>query len=171
MRNAGLEEAQAGIKIAGRNINNFRYADDTTLMEESEEELKSLLMKVKEESEKAGLKLNIQKTKIIASSPITSLQIDGETVETVADFIFLGSKITADGDCSHIIKGHLLLERKVMTNLDSILKSRDITLPTKVHLVNVIVFPVVMDGCESWTKRKLSTEELMLLNCGVGEDS
>ena len=171
MRNTGLEEAQAGIKIAGRNINNFRYADDTTLMEESEEELKSLLMKVKEESEKAGLKLNIQKTKIIASSPITSLQIDGETVETVADFIFLGSKITADGDCSHEIKRHLLLERKVMTNVDSILKSRDITLPTKVPLIKVMVFPVVMYGCESWTKRKLSTEELMLLNCGVGEDS
>ena len=140
-------------------------------MAESEEELKNLLMKVKEESEKAGLKLNIQKTKIIASSPITSLQIDGETVEIVADFILGGSKITADGDCSHEIKRHLLLERKVMTNVDSILKSRDITLPTKVPLIKVMVFPVVMYGCESWTKRKLSTEELMLLNCGVGEDS
>ena len=135
MRNAGLKEAQAGIKIAGRNTNNLRYADDTTIMAESEEELKSLLMKVKEETEKAGLKLNIQKTKIMASDPITSWQIDGETVQTVADFIFLGSKITADGDCSHETKRHLLLGRKVMTNLDSILKSRDITLPTKVHLV------------------------------------
>ena len=140
MRNAGLEEAQAGIKIARRNINNLRYADDTTLMAESEEELKSLLMKVKEENEKAGLKLNIQKTKIIASGPITSWQIDGETVERVADFIFLGSKITSDGDCSHEIKRWLLLGRKVMTNLDSILKSRDITLPTKVHLVKVWFF-------------------------------
>ena len=139
MRNAGLEEAQAGIKIAGRNINNLSYADDTTLMAESEE-LKSLLMKVKEESEKVGLKLNIQKTKVMASGPITSWEIDGETVETVADFIFLGSKITADGDCSHEIKRHLLLERKVMTNLDSVLKSRDITLPTKVHLVKAMVF-------------------------------
>ena len=148
MRNAGLE-AQAGIKIAGRNINNLRYADDTTLMAESEEELKSLLMKVKEESEKAGLKLNIQITKIIASGPITSWQIDGETVEIVADFIFLDSKITADGDCSHEIKRHLLLERKVMTSLDSILKSRDITLPTKVHLVKAMVCPVIMYGCES----------------------
>ena len=153
MRNAGLKEAQAGIKIAGRNINNFRYADDTTLTAESEE-LKSLLMKVKEESEKVGLKLNIQKTKIMASSPITSWEMDGETVETVADFIFLGSKITADGDSSHEIKRHLLLGRKVMTNLDSILKSRDITLPTKVHLVKVMVFPVVMYGCESWTIKK-----------------
>ena len=152
MRNTGLEETQAGIKIAGRNINNLRYADNTTLMAESEEELKSLLMKV--ESEKVGLKLNIQKTKITASSPITSWEIDGETVETVSDFIFLGSKITADGDCSHEIKGHLLLGRKVMTNLDSILKSRDITLPTKVHLVKVMVFPVVMYGCESWTVKK-----------------
>ena len=168
MRNAGLEEA--GIKIAGRNSNNLRYADDTTLMAESEEELKSLLMKVKEETEKVGLKLNFQKTKIMASGPITSLQIDGETVETVADFIFLGSKITADGDCSHEIKRCLLLERKVMTNLDSILKSRDITLPTKICLVKAMVFPVVIYGCESWTI-KLSTEELMLLNCGVGEDS
>ena len=155
MRNAGLEEAQAGIKIAGRNINNLRYVDDTTLMAESEEELKSLLMKVKEESEKVGLKLNIQKTKIMASSPITSWEIGGETVETVADFIFRGSKITADGDCSHEIKGHLLLGRKVMTNLDSILKSRDITLPTKVHLIKAMVFPVVMYGCESWTVKKV----------------
>ena len=150
MRNAGLEEAQAGIKIAGRNINNLRNADDTTLMAESEEKLKSLLMKVKE-SEKVGLKLNIQKTKIMASGPITSWQIDGETVEAVSDFIFGGSKITADGDCSHEIKRHLLLGRKVMANLDSILKSRDITLPTKVHLVKAMVFPVVMYGCESWT--------------------
>ena len=150
MRNAGLEEAQAGIKIAGRNINNLRYTDDTTLMAESEE-LKSLLMKVKEEREKAGLKLNIQKTKIMASSPITAWQIDGETV---ADFIFLGSKITADGDCSHEIKRRLLLGRKASTNLDSILKSRDITLATKVHLVKAMVFPVVMCGCESWTIKK-----------------
>ena len=144
MRKAGLEEAQAGIKIAGRNINNLRYADDTTLMAESEEELKCLFMKVKEESEKVGLKLNIQKMKIMASGPITSWETNGETVETVADFIFLGSKITADGDCSHDIKRCLLLGRKVMTNLDSILKSRDITLPTNVHLVKVMVFPVVM---------------------------
>ena len=151
MRNPGLEEAQAGIKIARRNMNNLRYANDTTLMAESEEELKSLLMKVKEESEKVGLKLNIQKTKIMASGPITSWQIDGETVETVADFIFLGSKITEDVDCSHEIKRHLLLGRKVMTNLDSILKSRDITLSRKVHLVKAMVFPVVMYGCESWT--------------------
>ena len=154
MRNAGLEETQAGIKIARRNINHLRYADDTTLMAESEEELKSLLMKVKEESEKAGLKLNIQKTKIMASSPITSWQIDGETVETMTDFIFGGSKITADGDCSHEIKRRLLLGRKVMTNLDSILKIRDITLPTEVCLVNAMVFPVVMYGCESWTIKK-----------------
>ena len=153
MRNTGLEEAQAGIKIAGRNINNLRYADDTTLMAESEE-LKSLLMKVKEESEKVGLKLNIQKTKIMASGPTTSWEIDGETEETVADFIFWVSKITADGDCSYEIKRRLLLERKVMTNLDSILKSRDITLPTKVHLVKAMVFPVVMYGCESWTIKK-----------------
>ena len=153
MRNAGLEETQAGIKIARRNINNLRYADDTTLMAESEE-LKSLLMKVKEESEKVGLKLNIQKTKIMASGPITSWEIDGETVETVSDFIFLGSKITADGGCSHEIKRHLLLGRKVMTNLDSIFKSRDITLPTKVRLVKAMVFPVVMYGCESWTVKK-----------------
>ena len=170
MRNAWLEEAQAGIKIAKRNINNLRYADDTTLMAESEE-LKSLLMKVKEESEKVGLKLNIQKTKFMASGPVASWQIDGETVETVADFIFLGSKSTADGDCSHEIKRRLLLGRKVMTNLDSILKSRDTALPTKVRLVKAMVFPVVMYGCESWTIKKLSAEELMLLNCGVGEDS
>ena len=149
MRNAGLEEAQAGIKIAGRNINNIRYADDTTLMAESKEELKSLLMKVKEESEKVDLKFNIQKTKIMASGPITSWQIDGETVETVIDIIFLGSKITAEGDCSHKIKRWLLLGRKAMTNLDSILKSRDITLLTKVHLVKAVVFPVIMQGCES----------------------
>ena len=154
MRNAGLEEAQAGIKIAGRNINNLRYADDTTLMAESEEELKSLLMKVKVESEKVGLKLNIQKTKIKASGPITSWQTDGETVDTVADLIFLGSRVTADGDCSHEIKKRLLLGRKVMTNLDSMLKSRDITLSTKVHLVKAMVFPVVMYGCESWTIKK-----------------
>ena len=150
MRNAGLE-TQTGIKIAGRNINNLRYADDTTLMAESEEELKSLLMRVKEESEKVGLKLNIQKTKIMASGPNTSWEIDGETV---SDFIFLGSKITADDDCSHEIKRHLLLRRKVMTNLDSIFKSRDITLPTKVHPVKAMVFPVVMYGCESWTVKK-----------------
>ena len=149
MRNTGLEEAQAGIRIAGRNISNLRYADDTTLMAEREEELKSLLMKVKEESEKFGLKLNIQKTKIMASGPITSWQIDGETVETVADFIFLGSKITADGACSHESKSCLLVGRKVMTNLDSIFKSRDITLSTTVHLVKAMVFPVVMYGCES----------------------
>ena len=154
MRNSGLEEAQSGIKIARRNVNNLRYADDTTLMAESEEELKRLLMKVKEESEKVGLKITIQKTKIMASSPITSWRIDGETVEMVADFIFLGSKITAGGDCSHEIKKCLLLGRKVMTNLDSILKSRDITLPTKVCLVKAMVFPVVMYGCESWTIKK-----------------
>ena len=154
MRNTGLEETQAGIKIAGRNINNLRYTDDTTFMAESEEELKSLLMKVKEVSEKVGLKLNIQKTKIMASGPITSQQIDGETVDMVADFIFLGSKITADGDCSHEIKRCLLLGRKVKTNLDSILKSRDITLPIKVHLVKAMVFPVVMYRCESWTVKK-----------------
>ena len=154
MRNAGLEEAQAGIKIAKRNINNLRYADGTTLVSESEEELKSLLMKVKEESEKVGLKLNIQKIKILASGPITSWEIDGETVETVSDFIFLGSKITADGNCGHEIKRFLLLERTVMTNLDSILKSRDINLPTTVHLVKAMVFPVVMQGCESWTVKK-----------------
>ena len=149
MRNAGLEEAQAGIKIAGRNINNHRYADDTALMEESEEELKSFLMKVKERNEKVGLKLNIQKSKIMASGPITSWQIDGETMETV-----MGSKITADGDCSHEIKRHLLLGRKAMTNLDSILKSTDITLLTKVHIVKALIFPVIMYGCESWTIKK-----------------
>ena len=154
MRNAGLEEAQAGIKFAGRNINNLRYADDTTLMAESEEELKSLMMKVKEESEKVGLKLNIQKTKIMASGPITSSQIGGETVETMSDFIFLGSKITADGDCCHEIKRRLLLGRKVITHLDCILKSRDITLSTKVHLVKAMVFPVVLHGYESWTMKK-----------------
>ena len=153
MRNAGLEEAQAGIKIAGKNINNVRYVDDTTLMAESEK-LNSLLMKVKEESEKVGLKLNIQKMKIMSSGPTTSWEIDGETVETVSDFIFLGSKITADGDCSHEIKRRLLLGRKGMTNLDSIFKSRDITLPTKVWLVKAMVFPVVMYGCESWTVKK-----------------
>ena len=153
MRNAGLEKAQAGIKVAGRNTNNLRYADDTTLMAESEE-LKSLLMKVKEESEKVGLKLNIQKTKIMASSPITSWQIDGETEKIGSDFTFWGSKITADGDCSHEIKRRLLLGKKVMTNLDSVLKSRDITLPTKVPLVKAMVFPVVMYECESWTLKK-----------------
>ena len=171
MRNAGLEEAQAGIKIARRNINNLRYADNTTLMAESEEELKSLLMKVKKESEKVDLKLNIQKTKIMASGSITSWQIDGETAETVLDFIFLGSRITADGDCSHEIKRCLLLGRKVMTKPDTIFKSRDITLPTKVGLVKAMVFPVVMYGCESWTVKKLSAKKLMLLNYGVGEDS
>ena len=160
MRNAGLEEAQAGIKIAGRNINNLRYADDTTLMAESEEEFKSLLMKVKEESEKVGLKLSIQKTKIMASGPITSWQRDGEPVEIVVDFISGGSKITADGDCSHAIKRHLLLGRKVMTNLDSIFKSRDITLSTKVHLVKTMVFPVVMYGCESWTLKKAKCQRI-----------
>ena len=154
MRNAGLEETQAGIKIAGRNINNLRYADDSTLMAESEEELKSLLIKVKVESEQVGLKLNIQKTKIMASGPITSWEIDGETVETVSDFIVLGSKITADGDCSYEIKRHLLPGKKAMTNLDSIFKSRDTTLPTKVCLVKAMVFPVVMYGCESWTVKK-----------------
>ena len=154
MRNARLEEAQAEIKIAGRNINNLRYADDTTFMAESEEELRSLLMKVKEESEKVGLKLNIQKTKIMVSGPITSWEIDGETVETVSDFIFLVSKITADGDYSHEIKRRLLLGRKVMTNLDSILKSRDITLSTKVRLVKAMVFPVIVCGCESWNINK-----------------
>ena len=155
MRNAGLEETQAGIKIAGRNINNLRYADDTTLMAESEDELKSLLMKVKEDSKKVGLKLNIWKTKIMASGPITSWEIDGETVGTVSDFIFRGSKITADGDCSHEIKRCLLFGRKAMTNLDNILKSRDVTLPTKVHLVKAMVFPVVMYGCEIWTIKKM----------------
>ena len=163
MRNAGLEEAQAGIKIAGRNINNLRYADDSTLMTESKEKLKSLLLKVKE-SEKAGLKLNTQKTKIMASGPITLLQTDEGTIETVTDFIFLGSKITADGDCSHEIKRACYLEKKAITNLDSILKSRDITLPTKVCIVKGMVFPVARYGCESWTIK-------MLLNCGVEEDS
>ena len=160
MRNAGLEEAQAGIKIAGRNTNNLRYADDTTLMAESEKELKSLLMKVKEESEKVGLKLNIQKTKIMASGPITSWQINGETMETVTDFILEGSKITADGDCSHEIIRCLLLGRKVMTNLYSILQSRDITLSTKVRLIKSIVFPVVMYGCESWTIKKAEHQRI-----------
>ena len=162
MRNAKLDEAQAGIKTAGRNINDLRYRDDTTLMVESEQDLKSLLMKVKEESEKVGLELNIQKTKIMASGPITLWEIDGETVETVADFIFGVSKITADGDCSHEIKRHLLLGRKVMTNLDSILKSKDITLPTKVHLVKARheVFPVVMYRCESWTMKKAEHQRI-----------
>ena len=161
MRNAGVEEAQAGFKIAGRNINNLRYANDTTLVAESEEELKSLLMKVKEDSEKVGLKLNIQKTKIMASGPITSWQIDREIVATMADFIFWGSKITADGDCSHEIKGHLLLGRKVMTNLNSILKSRGIiTLPTKVRLFKAVVSPVVMYGCESWTVKKAERQRI-----------
>ena len=160
MRNTGLEEAQAGIKIAGRNINNLRYADDTTLMAETKEELKSLLMKVKEESEKVDLRLNIQKTKIMTSSPITSWEIDGETVETVSDFIFFGSKITADGDCSHEIKRPLLLGRKVMTNLDNILKSRYITLSTKVRLVKAMVFSVVVYGCESWTMKKAEHQRI-----------
>ena len=161
MQNAGLDEAQAGIKIAGRNINNLKYADDTTLMAESEEELKGLLMKVKEESEKVGLKLNIQKTKIMASGPITSWPVDGETMETVRDFIFLGSSVTADhGDCSHEIKRCLLPGRKVMTNLDSVLKSRDITLPTKVSLIKVMVFPLVMCGCESWTIKKAEHQKI-----------
>ena len=154
MRNFGRDEAQSGIKIAGRNINNLRYADETTLRAETKKELKSLLMKVKEESEKAGLKLNIQKTKTMASGPITSWQIDGETLETVADFIFWGSRITADSDCSHEIKRCLLLERKVMTNLDSMLKCRDITLPTKVRVVKAMVFPVIKYGCKSWTVKK-----------------
>ena len=172
MRNPGLEEAQAGIKIAGRNINNLRYADDTTFMAENEEELKSLLMKVKEESEKVGLKLNIQKTKVMASGPITSWEIDGETVETMSDFMFFGSKITADGECSHEIKRCLLFERKVMTNLDSILKSRDITLSTKICLVKAIVFPVVMYRCESWTIKKTGCRRIDAFElCGVGEDS
>ena len=171
MRNAGLEEAQAGIKIAGRNISSLRYADDTTLMAENKEELKSLLRKVKEEIEKVGLKLNIQKTKIMASGPITLSQIDGKTVETVADFIFLGSKITADGDCSHEIKRRLLLGRKTMTNLDSLLKNWDITLPTKVNLINALVFPVVLYGCESWTLKKVEHQRIDAFECGVGEDS
>ena len=160
MRKAGLEEAQAGIKIARRNINNLRYADNTTLMAESEEELKSLLMKMKEESEKVGLKLNIQKTKIMASGPITSWEVDGETVETVSDFIFWGSKITADGDCSHEIKRRLLIERKAIANLDSILKSKDITLPAKVPLVKALVFPVVMYRCESWTIKEAEHQRI-----------
>ena len=171
MRNAGLKEAQAGIQITRRNINYLRYADDTTLMAESEEELKNLLMKVKEESGKVGLKLNIQKMKIMASGPITSWQIDGERVETVADFIFLGSKITADGDCSHEIKRCLLLGRKVKTKLDSILKSRDITLPTNVHLVKAMVFPAVMYRCESWTVKKAECQRIDAFAYGVGEDS
>ena len=171
MKNAGLEETQAGIKIAGRNINNLRYADDTTLMAESEEKLKSLLMKVKVESEKVGFKFNSQKAKIMASGPITSWEIDGETVETLSDFIFLGSKITADGDCSHEIKRCLLLGRKVMTNLDSIFKSRDITLPTKVCLIKVMVFPVVIYGCESWTMKKAERRRIDTFELGVGEDS
>ena len=160
MRNAGLEETQAGIKIAGRNINHLRYADDTILMAESEDELKSLLMKVKEESEKAGLKLNIQKTKIMASGPITSWEIDGETEETVSDFIFWSSKITADGNCSHEIKRCLLFGRNVMSNLDSRFKSRDITLSTKVHLVKALFFPVVMYGCESWIVKKAECQRI-----------
>ena len=160
MRNSGLEEAQAGIKIVKRNISNLRYADNTTLTAESEEELKSLLMKVKEESEKVDLKLNIQKTKIIASGPITSWQIDGETMETVSEFIYLGSKIVADGDCSHEMKRHLFLGRKVMSNLDSILKSRDITLPTELRLVKAMVLPVVMYGCESWTVKKAECQRI-----------
>ena len=171
MQNARLDEAQAGVKIDGRNINNLRYADDTILMAESEEEPKSLLMKVKRESEKVGLKLNIQKTKIIASISITSWQIEGETMEAVTDFIFLGSKITADHDYSHEIKRHLFLGRKAMINLDSILKSRDITLPPKVHLVKPMVFPVVMYGCESWTIKKAEHQTIDDLNCGVGKDS
>ena len=166
-----MDEAQAGIKIAGRNINNLRYADDTTLMAESEEKLMSLLMKVKKEREKVGLKLNIEKTKFMASSPITSWQIEGKTMETVRDFIFLGSKITADGDCSREIKRHLLLGRKVMTNLDSIFKSRDITLPTTVHLVKAMVFPVVIYGCEGWTIKKAEHRRTDALNCGIGGDS
>ena len=171
MLNARLDESQAGIEIPGRNINNLRYADDTTLMAESEEELESLLMREKEESKKAGLKLNVQKTKIIASGPITSWQIEGEKVEAVRDFLFLISKHTVDSDCGHEIKRCLLFGRKAMINLDSILKSRDITLLTKVHLVKAMVFPGVMYGCESWTIKKAERQELMLLNCGVGEDS
>ena len=167
MRKSGLEEAQAGKKIAGRNINNLKYADDTTHMQK----VKSLLMKVKEDSEKVCIKLNIQKTKIVASGPITSRQIDGETVETVSDFIFLGFKITADGDCSHEIKRRFLLGRKVMTNLDSILKNKGITLPTKVCLVKAMVFPVVMYGCESWTIKKAERQKIGALNFGVGRDS
>ena len=171
MRNARLDEAQAGINHARRNTNNLRYSDDTTLMAQSKEELKSFLMKVKEERGKVGLNLNIQKTKIMASSPITSWQIDGETMETVSDFIFWGSRITADGDCSHDIKRRLLLGRKAVTNLDSIFKSRDITLPTKACLVKVMFFPLVMYECERWTVKKAENQELILLNCGVREDS
>ena len=171
MRNARLDEAQAGIKIAGRNINNFTHAVDITVMAEIDKELKSLLMKVKEESEKAGLKLSMQKTKIMACGPVTSRQIDGETMETVTDLIFLGSKITVDGDCSHEIKRCLLLGRKAMTNIDSALKNRDVTLLTKVLIVKVMFFPVVMYGCESWTIKKAEHQKLMLLNCGAGEDS
>ena len=171
MRNDGLDEAQAGIKIARRNISNLIYPDDSTLMAESKEELKSLLMKVKEENEKLGLKLNIQKTKIMASGPITSWQIDGETMETVADFILGGSKITADGDCSHEIKRGLLLGKRVMTNLDSILKSRDTTLPTKIHLVKAMVFPVVMYGCESWIIKKGEHQRVDAFELWCGEDS
>ena len=171
MRSTGLEEAQAGIKIAGRNINSLRYADDTTFMAESEKELKSLLMKVKVESEKAGLNLNIQKTKIMASGPITSWEIDGETVETVANFIFGGFNITSNCDCSHEIKRCLLFERKVMTNLDSILKSRDITLSTKFRLVKAIIFSVVMYGCENWTIKKGEHRRIDAFDCGAEEDS
>ena len=171
MQNAGLDKAQAGIKIFGRNINNLRYTDETTLMAESKKELKSLLMEMKEESEKVDLKLNIQKTKIMASGPNTSWEIDVETVETVSDFIWGGSKITADGDCSHKIKKYLLLGRKVMTNLDSILKSRDITLLTKIHIVKAMVFRVVMYGCKNWTIKKAECQTIDVLNCGVGEDS
>ena len=170
LRNAGLDEVQAGIKIAGRNISNLRYADDTTLMAESEEILKSLLMKLKEENETVGLKFNIQRTNIMASGPITSWQINGETVETVTDFIFLGSRITTDGDCSHKIKRRLLLGRKATTNLDSILKSRDITWPTKVHLVKAMVFPVVMYGCESWTIKKAERRRIDAFELWCGED-
>ena len=171
MRKAGLEETQAGIKIAGRNINHLRYADDTTLVVESEEELKSLLMKVKEESEKVGLKLNIQKTKIMASGPIISWEIDGETGETEPDFILRGPRITADGECSHEFKRHLLLGRKVMTNLDSIFKSRDITLPTKVHRVKSMVFPLVMYGCESWTVKKTECRRIDAFQLSCCKDS
>ena len=171
MQNAKLDDAQVGIKVARRNINNLRYADDATLMAECEEDLKSLLMKGKGESEKVGLKLNIQKTKIIASGPITSWQIDGETMETARDFIFLGSRITADGDCSHEIKRHLLLGRKVMTNLDSILKSRDITLATKFRLVKAMVFPVVLYRCESWIIKKAECQRIDALICDAEEVS
>ena len=171
MRSTGLDEAQAGIKISGRNTNNLRYADDTTLRSESKEELKSLLMKVREECENTALKLNIQKMKIMASGPITSWQIDRETMEIMRDFLFLGSKITADGDCSHKFKRHLLFGRRVMTNLDSVLKSRDITLPTKVHRVKTMVFPVVMYGCESWTIKKVECQRIDASELWFGEDS